>query len=490
MKNFLNKFLLLIAVSASFSTSAWSQCVYTTTSSGTLTTAANGTTAFSGGFTKSSVSGGTMCTSTGSTPTSGTNDVIVINGGAVTLVGTYTVAAGGSITVKNGGSLTIGSGATLKLPSSPAVLGEPVVNSLIIENKSSLTVRTGGSILGGNLALGDGSGSNAQTAFLIEQSATYAVTFDQITVNKATVTVNAGGRLNTGCNLVLLTSNFLDNGVISVGGNLDLSLGGANNTICGTGGLAIQGCVFGGNGAVGRLGSQCAASLSTPTICARKQPTPGCVGPLAATNTNEAACDAFANDTRQCFGTVLPVELILFTATANGKGVALHWITASEKNNENFTVERSGNGKAFRSIRTLPGAGNSQVQSRYDLVDEQPLPGMSYYRLRQTDFDGTSTYSPVRAVSMAGLGEKTLQVYPGSAAQEWVVSSTLPAEMVAGGSAGVKVYDALGRVQQVTSVADAALAGRWLLDLHALPAGVYIVRLVTSTGSVSQRIVK
>ncbi|GAB3290273.1 T9SS type A sorting domain-containing protein [Hymenobacter humi] len=152
-------------------------------------------------------------------------------------------------------------------------------------------------------------------------------------------------------------------------------------------------------------------------------------------------------------------------------------------------MERSADGQAFRGIGTVPGAGNSSRRTAYESHDEQPLPGTSYYRLRQTDIDGTTSFSPVRSVKV-GNSAGALEVYPGRAAQEWVVSSTLPAEVVSGKAAAVQVFDAVGRVQRIACTPDASLAGRWTLDTHTLPAGIYIVRLLTASGSYSQRIAK
>ena len=127
----------------------------------------------------------------------------------------------------------------------------------------------------------------------------------------------------------------------------------------------------------------------------------------------------------------LPVELILFTATNTARqGVALHWVTASEKNSHSFVVERSADGKIFRSMGTLAAAGSTQARTAYDLTDEQPLSGTSYYRLRQVDLDGTTADSPVRNMKRVAKGEG-LAVYPGRSAQEWVVGTTLPAETLA-----------------------------------------------------------
>lgn len=95
---------------------------------------------------------------------------------------------------------------------------------------------------------------------------------------------------------------------------------------------------------------------------------------------------------------VLPVELLAFTAQANTRQVDLAWSTASEKDNAFFTVERSADGETFTAVTTVPGAGNSQSVLHYQAVDIAPLPGVAYYRLRQTDHDGAFSLSELAVV--------------------------------------------------------------------------------------------
>ena len=85
-------------------------------------------------------------------------------------------------------------------------------------------------------------------------------------------------------------------------------------------------------------------------------------------------------------------------ASALGSTTHISWTTASETNNAYFTVERSGDGKDFNEIGVLPGAGNSRSERQYSFTDEQPTNGINYYRIRQTDFDGQYSYSPVESV--------------------------------------------------------------------------------------------
>ncbi len=98
----------------------------------------------------------------------------------------------------------------------------------------------------------------------------------------------------------------------------------------------------------------------------------------------------------------LPIQLMYFNAEVcdYNKQVCLNWATASEINNDYFTIERSNNASEFTEIVKINGAGTSYVNHNYNYVDEQPINGLSYYRLKQTDFDNTFTYSPIVAISL------------------------------------------------------------------------------------------
>lgn len=110
----------------------------------------------------------------------------------------------------------------------------------------------------------------------------------------------------------------------------------------------------------------------------------------------------------------LPVELLNFTADSKEKEVELKWTTASEKNNDFYSVERSENGISFNTLAKMDGAGNTSTKRDYVWRDSDPLEGTSYYRLVQTDFDGTAvTYNPV-AVNRTVRSNSpcTFRVYP------------------------------------------------------------------------------
>jgi hypothetical protein len=108
----------------------------------------------------------------------------------------------------------------------------------------------------------------------------------------------------------------------------------------------------------------------------------------------------------------LPIELVSFSAQLRNNVVELKWITASETNNDFFTIERGINVERFEPIHRQNGHGNSKTLMTYQAIDYVPLYGRSYYRLRQTDFDGKFTYSAVKVVNYEGPAHAVLTAYP------------------------------------------------------------------------------
>lgn len=106
----------------------------------------------------------------------------------------------------------------------------------------------------------------------------------------------------------------------------------------------------------------------------------------------------------------LPVELVSFNARNLEREVMLEWMTATEKNNDFFEIQRSATGIDFEVIGETPGAGNSTNRVDYQFTDPSPLHGISYYRLRQVDMDGNFEYSELRAVKRGQTG--TPGIYP------------------------------------------------------------------------------
>jgi hypothetical protein len=116
----------------------------------------------------------------------------------------------------------------------------------------------------------------------------------------------------------------------------------------------------------------------------------------------------------------LPVELLNFDARYNGKNVEITWTTATETNNQNFTIERSFDGENFTFVDRVEGAGYSSSTLYYKTYDKEPLPGVTYYRLRQTDFDGTVWYSELAPVRIR-LKEDIFYISPNPASPDNII---------------------------------------------------------------------
>jgi hypothetical protein len=109
--------------------------------------------------------------------------------------------------------------------------------------------------------------------------------------------------------------------------------------------------------------------------------------------------------------TALPVELLFFTAQVNQQNiVVLNWATASELNNDFYTVERSLDGLSWELVDIVNGSGTTPLRNDYSTRDLRPYSGLSYYRLKQTDFDGTFEYSNIVSVFVNAAEKELIKV--------------------------------------------------------------------------------
>ena len=168
-------------------------------------------------------------------------------------------------------------------------------------------------------------------------------------------------------------------GTLNVGGTLDF--GDVEFEIDGSGSISATDII-------GASDVTCAAADGGTGTC-----------PLVTADT----CDDATNDF--CATSVMPIVLTYFGANPLDNAVELKWTTASEENNDYFTIERSANGLEFEELSRVDGAGNSFEILDYRLLDKRPISGVSYYRLKQTDYDGTNATFKVVAVEFYGNGD-------------------------------------------------------------------------------------
>lgn len=115
-----------------------------------------------------------------------------------------------------------------------------------------------------------------------------------------------------------------------------------------------------------------------------------------------------------CFGmcSPLPVQFLSVEATLIDRNVCIKWTTATESNNDFFTVERSSDGAQYIDIAQVKGAGTTNSIIDYKVKDIHPTAGVYYYRVRQVDFDGTFAYSEIVSVTVDFPNSSDVILYP------------------------------------------------------------------------------
>jgi len=184
--------------------------------------------------------------------------------------------------------------------------------------------------------------------------------------------------------------------------------------------------------------------------------------------------------------TILPVSLLTFVAKPQSRYVQLDWTTATETNNDYFTVERTTDTQHFIEVARVRGNGTSMVKHNYTADDVAPVTGRAYYRIKQTDFDGKVTYSDLRSVEYSGGSEDaSVSVYPNPATDHYVVvelrsvrnATELPVKISnMKGQAivtGVVAVDADGYAQSMFTLPADTEAGLYLLQV-----GGYVKKVV------------
>jgi hypothetical protein len=163
--------------------------------------------------------------------------------------------------------------------------------------------------------------------------------------------------------------------------------------------------------------------------------------------------------------TPLPVTLLTFEAEKSGADALLTWTTANETNNSHFEVLKSLEGQTWEKIGEVTGVGTSYQQNSYEYIDYQ-FAGYAYYKLRQVDYDGNYSFSPIRMLSSSnGTVERPSVVYPNP--------SKGSINLQAAEGSRYEVYDVLGKLQNQGQV-------KGLQSIENLSTGVYTIKVITA----------
>ncbi len=181
----------------------------------------------------------------------------------------------------------------------------------------------------------------------------------------------------------------------------------------------------------------------------------------------------------------LPIELTRFVGTCVNGDIEVRWTTWTETENDFFTLERSNNGNDWEVVDVVEGAGNSNEPISYMVTDVNAFGGTSYYRLKDTDFAGKSTYSEVIAVTCGATGSDFDLVNAYDVDQEAIVVEFTAAENE---DYVITLFDASGRL--VLDFSGVAVDGmnKVNLDVQDVARGIYIINLANTNRRYSKRV--
>lgn len=383
--------------------------------------------------------------------------------------GTAATWSGGNIP-NNGDDVDMNGGTTLVVNFTD---GAPNILDISTGNGNGLTVDALGFLLG-NLTT---TGINAGTDFTVIVNGVLTINGDLVVGDRFNLTVNGILRVTGNVN-VMNDANITVNGAMGIGSfngldrvNIDINglFGSDGDVFLGNDSSldVAGGALFGGSvtakdrfeltvtGAMGVVADLTAGAGSTSMI------TPifdGAFG-VGGTISGPAGFGAL---------TPLPINLSYFKGQATEEGALLTWETLAEESNAYFTIEKSRDGVHFEELTRVKGAGDSDVPLQYKHLDKHPYK-LTYYRLRQTDYDGTFEVFNIVTVSVRDKAED-IKVFP-TIVRDRLVNVELPsATQTLEGT----LVDLSGRIILRTNLQE----GRNALELPAaLQNGMYILRI-------------
>ncbi|MEZ4906979.1 MAG: T9SS type A sorting domain-containing protein [Saprospiraceae bacterium] len=170
-----------------------------------------------------------------------------------------------------------------------------------------------------------------------------------------------------------------------------------------------------------------------------------------------------------CQAALLPIDLLKWNVIKTDKVVHLEWETANEVNNDYFEIERGVDAINWKTIQTIEGKGNNSNHETYSSTDNLPLSGTSYYRLKQTDFNGDNKYSPVRSITNI---DNELIFYPNPIVDilNYQVVDTKRQFLI-------EIYNTSGKLVKTQIVPDKTSEVNYL-DLSYLAKGIYLLKYI------------
>jgi hypothetical protein len=461
------------------------------------------------------------------------NAVVVINSGAsVTITGNLSLSSTGRMLVKSGGTLTTSGNLTLSTASNFGVSAGSITNiggffdpndvNVTFDSGSTVTIADYfGSVFGspthnlnGTLTIGTdfdltgGATKTLNVGGIINVGRDFlASKVDQTISGKINVTrnftpnssgsmnilgtgeVNVSGSLNARGISSSSTYTFTVAGKLKVSGD-SVAFNKSFINISSTGTWEVATSIISLNGS--QTVNNGSVKFTNPAVsvnpgtwgsysfdCNGDPPTePGIVSFAFNTSTGGSSCQAFCLGASYTTSTctdpiILPITLAYFNAQLADNELKFDWSTYAEMDNANFEVEYSYDAYTFESLSKIAGAGNSKTVKNYSLVINPAFEGElpSYYRLKQTDFDGTSSYSDIVTIKASNVGFFT---YPNPMnSQLWLLDLAKSSKNT---STEGRIYD-----QFQSSTTNVSINfdefNRAMLDVSNLENGTYILHI-------------
>jgi hypothetical protein len=165
---------------------------------------------------------------------------------------------------------------------------------------------------------------------------------------------------------------------------------------------------------------------------------------------------------------ILPVEYLSFKSNCNNGNTVLNWVTASEINNDYFVIEKSYDGEFYEEIATKKGAGNTNTNIEYTFIDENLENETSYYRLKQVDFNGESSYSKI---IVSNCDNNAFNIYPNPTKNIININTE---DFTQENTIHIKISNTLGKIVLETKMTN----GNSSINIESLPKGLYQIYLI------------
>ncbi len=182
------------------------------------------------------------------------------------------------------------------------------------------------------------------------------------------------------------------------------------------------------------------------------------------------------------YGQPLPIELLSFTGSNEGTYNRLNWVTATEVNTNRFEVEKSTDRiSVWKFLESVPAAGNSTTSLNYSIIDNQPVVGNNYYRLKIIDIDGTVSFSKIINIPL-GVKEDNgfARVYPnptsGNLNVEIQSTTNFETNVIAYDLVGKKIYDQKTSIEKGLNTLQ--------IDFSNFASGVYVLQFSDVKGKI------